>query len=72
MKFFSSAIFLCVLLSLLLSANYKKVGAASMVRRYNAKVLKERSETIHYRRRICQAARSLNCVKEEDEPMQTE
>lgn len=28
-------------------------------------------QTIHYRRRICQAARSLNCVKE-DEPMLTE
>ena len=28
-------------------------------------------QTIHYRRRICQAARSLNCAKE-DEPMLTE
>ncbi|CAH3116146.1 unnamed protein product [Porites lobata] len=71
MKYFSSAIFLCVLLSLLLSASYENVDAASLGRRFNAKVLKERSETIHYRRRICQAARSLNCVKE-DEPMLTE
>ena len=48
MKCFSSAIFLCVLLSLLLSANYKKVDAASMARRYNAKVLKERSEVKYH------------------------
>ena len=43
MKCFSSAIFLCLLLALLLLASYDKVDAFSIGRRYKGKVLKERS-----------------------------